>query len=140
MNKEKVDDCIFCKIVAGVKEEDKLWEDENHIAILDIVPFIKGHTLVIPKKHSRWVWDINEKEYIEYMLAVRKVAEILKKAFDIDCVQEFIVGMEVPHTHVHLLPRTKDDGFPEFPKKPLDPKPSDEEMKEIFEKIKKALD
>jgi histidine triad (HIT) family protein len=132
-------DCIFCKIASGEIEDLRIWEDEKYVAFLDINPFILGHTLVIPKKHSRWLWDMGEVEYVEYLLAVRKVAAILKKAFNTDCIQQFLVGMEIPHTHIHLLPRTKDDGFSEFPKKPLEPKPSEKEMKEIAEKIKKSI-
>ena len=107
-------DCVFCKIAKGEISVYVFWEDENHIATLDINPFVKGHVMVIPKEHSRWVWDIKEENYLKYMLAFKKVAEILKKTFDTDCVQEFIVGMEVPHTHIHLLPRTPNDGFSEM--------------------------
>jgi len=131
--------CIFCKIASGKIEDLRIWEDKNYVAFLDISPFIKGHTLVIPKKHFRWIWDMNEEEYLDYFLAVRKTAELLKKSFNTDCIQEFIVGMEVPHVHIHLLPRTKNDGFSEFPKKPLEPKPSEKEMREILEKIKRNL-
>jgi len=132
-------DCIFCKIANGEIEDFVFWENENAVAVLDINPFIKGHVLVIPKEHSRWVWDIDDKKYYDLMMSVKKVAELLKNAFNVDCVQEFIVGMEVPHVHIHLLPRREGDGFDEIPSKRLDPKPSEEEMKEILDKIKSKL-
>lgn len=134
-----MEDCVFCKIVRGEISSEKIYEDENTFVFLDANPFIKGHTLIIPKKHSRWVWDIDDKNYVNYILAVKRVAEILKRTFNTDCIQELIIGMEVPHTHIHLLPRVKNDGFSEFPKKPLSPKPSEAEMKEIAEKIRKNI-
>lgn len=134
-----VDDCVFCKIVAGIKEEDKIWENEGHIAILDINPCARGHVMIIPKEHSRWVWDIEDDKYSDYMLAVKKVAGFLREAFGTDCVQSAIVGMDVSHAHVHLLPRVDDDGFEGIPIIPLKPKPSVEEMKEIFDKIKAVI-
>lgn len=133
------ENCIFCKIAQGQIPAEKIYEDENIVSFLDINPFIKGHTLVIPKKHSRWIWDIPDKDYSKFTLEIKKTAEILKKAFDTDCIQQLIIGMEVPHTHVHLLPRTKNDGFSEFPKQPLSPKPTNEEIKQVAEKIKEFI-
>jgi histidine triad (HIT) family protein len=135
-----MEECVFCKIVAGEISADKVWEDDNHVAILDINPYVKGHVMIIPKEHSRWVWDIEDEAYCEYMIAVKKVALILKKAFDTDSIQEVIAGFGVAHTHIHLLPRTKDDGLGEILNKPLENKLTDEEMKEIFDKIKRAVD
>jgi histidine triad (HIT) family protein len=132
-------DCVFCKIAKGEISDYVFWEDDEFVAFLDINPYILGHVMVIPKEHSRWVWDIKENKYIKYMLAVKKVAEILKKAFNTDCIQEVIAGMGVPHSHIHLLPRTENDGFPEIPKQSLNPKPSEKQMNEIFEKIKSNL-
>jgi len=130
------DDCIFCKIVKGDISAEFIWQDEDHIAIMDINPYARGHVMVIPKEHSRWVWDIEDEKYSKYMLAVKKTAKILGKAFDTDCVQEVIAGFGVPHTHIHLFPRTGEDGLDEIPHGPLEPKLTDVERKEIFEKIK----
>jgi histidine triad (HIT) family protein len=132
----KREDCIFCKIADGKIPCNKIYEDEKYIAILDIVPYVKGHTLVIPKIHSRWVWDINEKDYVEYMKITKKLAIVLKKAFDTQWVEEVIAGIGISHSHIHLFPRKENDGLGELPKKPLNPKPSEKEMKEIAEKIK----
>ncbi|MFA4960855.1 MAG: HIT domain-containing protein [Candidatus Pacearchaeota archaeon] len=135
-----MEDCIFCRIARGEIPCHKICEDENFLTFLDANPFTKGHVLVIPKKHIRWVWDANDEEYVNYMLSVKNVAELLKKTFNTDCVQQLIIGMEVPHAHIHLFPRTKDDGFTEFPKKPLDPKPSEFEMHQIAKGIIKNIE
>tara|TARA_Y100000310_G_scaffold271091_1_gene285388 strand:- start:340 stop:747 length:408 start_codon:yes stop_codon:yes gene_type:complete len=132
-------DCIFCKIASGEIASEKIWEDDEFFAILDINPYTRGHLLVIPKKHSQWIWDINKKEYSKYMDKVYFLANILRKAFDTKWVEEVIAGIGVEHSHVHLLPRQDDDGLPEVPIKPLEPKPSEKEMKEIAEKIKKSI-
>ncbi len=134
-----MEDCIFCKIVNGIKQEDKIYEDEEFVAFLDINPCAKGHLILVPKKHYRWVWDIPDDIYNRYLLKIKELAKILMKAFDTDCIQEAIVGIDVEHAHIHLLPRTKDDGLGGLPITPLDPKPSEEEMKEISEKIKNSL-
>jgi len=129
-------DCIFCKIIQKELPSYPVFENKSAIAILDINPFVKGHTLIIPKGHSRWVWDSEEEEYLELMKSVRQVAKQLKKTFQTDWVQVVIAGKGVPHTHIHLLPRTDNDGYPEIPIKPIS-QLSKEEMKEIQEKITK---
>ena len=130
---------MFCGIVAGVKDEEKIWEDDEFLAILDISPCARGHLLVIPKEHYRWVWDMEGEKYLRYMDRVRYLAGVLRKAFGTDCVQEAIVGMDVIHSHVHLLPRVDDDGFGGIPVTPMTPKPSVEEMKGIRNRIKEVI-
>ena len=132
------DNCIFCKIVKGGKE-NFLWESKDNIALLDVNPQSKGHMLIIPKKHSRWVWDMKKEDYGKLMDDTYYMAGVLKKAFDTEWVEQVVAGVGVEHTHVHLLPRQFDDGLGELPKGPLEPKPSEEEMKEIFDKINAAL-
>lgn len=136
---KKKTDCVFCKIVNGEVGEKPLYEDEDVVAVLDINPYSKGHLLVIPKKHSRWVWDLSLGDYTRLQQKVYGMVSVLRKAFNTDCVQLAIVGMDVDHTHIHLLPRTKDDGLGGLPMKPMDPKPSDQEMQEIAKKIKDSL-
>lgn len=131
-------DCIFCKIARGEIPCEKIWEDEKHIAFLDINPYAKGHVLVIPKKHSKWVWDMNLKEYSNLMEKVYFLANSLRKTFNIEWVEEVIAGIGVSHTHIHLMPRKKDDGLGELPIKPI-PKLSEKEMKDIAEKIRNGL-
>jgi histidine triad (HIT) family protein len=97
-------DCIFCKIARGELAAHKIYEDGQFLAFLDLFPFCEGHTLVIPKKHFRWVWDVpNVGEYFE---VCRKVAIHYKKTLNIDLVITLIFGEQVPHAHVQLLPDT----------------------------------
>ncbi len=128
-------ECIFCKIIAGEIPSYKVYENDNFFAFLDIRPLNSGHCLVIPKKHYRWVWDIVE----EYSVVVNKIANALKKAFSIDYVQSIVMGDEVDHAHIHLIPRFPDDGHRGLVDFGKVKEISEEEMKEIAEKIKKFL-
>ncbi len=95
-------DCIFCKIVSGEIASHKVFEDGDFLAILDIRPESPGHTLVIPKKHYRWVWDVpNVGAYFEI---AAKIARAQKKAFNTDFVLSKIVGEEIPHAHIWIFP------------------------------------
>ncbi|MBX4191767.1 MAG: HIT domain-containing protein [Candidatus Doudnabacteria bacterium] len=95
-------DCVFCKIVAGDIPSNKVFEDENFIAMMDIKPKSAGHVQVIPKQHFRWVWDVpNVGEYFE---VARKIALAQKKAFETETVICNIVGEEVPHAHIWVFP------------------------------------
>ena len=134
-----MNNCIFCKIVKGEVPSYKIFENANFFSFLDISPFVKGHLLVIPKKHVKWVWDLDSKEYQELMDVVYYLAKVLKKTFNTNWVEVVIAGVGVEHAHVHLLPRSRDDGIGEIPVKPLEPKLTAQEMKEIAEKIKKNL-
>jgi histidine triad (HIT) family protein len=99
-----MENCIFCKIVKNELPANKVYEDDNFLAFLDIRPQSPGHTLVIPKEHYRWVWDVpNIGQYFE---VVQKIARAQKKAFAINQVISKIVGEEVPHAHVWLIPST----------------------------------
>ncbi|MEI6345690.1 MAG: HIT domain-containing protein [bacterium] len=94
--------CIFCKIVAKEVPAEIVYEDVDFLAFLDIRPLSPGHTLVIPKQHYRWVWDVpNAGAYFE---VVKKVAEAQKKAFGVEMVLSKIVGEEVPHAHIWVFP------------------------------------
>ncbi|MEK7607921.1 MAG: HIT domain-containing protein [Patescibacteria group bacterium] len=95
-------DCIFCKIIRGEIPCYKVYENKNFLAFLSIDPISPGHTLIIPKKHYRWVWDVpNVGEYFEI---VRKIALAQKKAFATDFVLSKIIGEEVPHAHIWIYP------------------------------------
>jgi len=97
--------CIFCKIVKGEIPSYKIYEDENYFAFLDIYPRVKGHTLLIPKKHYRWVWDApNAGEYFE---VVKKIAKAQQKAFETDWILSKIVGDEIEHAHIWVFPNDK---------------------------------
>jgi len=132
-----MEDCIFCKIVRGEIPCYKVYGDENFLAFLDIRPLNPGHTLVIPKKHFRWVWDIeNVGEYYE---VVKKIANALKKVYDTDKVFSLVFGEEVEHAHTWLIPRFDNDGHGSEINLKSVKEISAEEMKKIAEKIRQEL-
>jgi len=124
--------CIFCQIVKGEIPSYKVYEDDLFLAFLDISPRTKGHTLVIPKKHYRWVYEVPE--FSQYWEATLKVTQAILKALTPQFVNYFTYGLEVPHAHIHVLPRYGEMGI-----LPEAQKIASEEMKEIEEKIKKHV-
>ncbi len=107
--------CIFCKIVSGEIPAEKVYEDGNFLAFLDIHPQSPGHTQVIPKKHYRWVWDLpadrkDSPNIGEYFEVVQKIALAQKKAFGTDFILSKIVGDEVPHAHIWVFPEDQVKG------------------------------
>lgn len=97
-----MEDCIFCKIVAGEIPAHKVYEDETFLAFLDIHPQTPGHVQVIPKAHERWVWDVPE--YAAYLALVKKIALAQRKAFNTDWILSRIVGDEIHHAHIWVFP------------------------------------
>jgi histidine triad (HIT) family protein len=95
-------DCIFCKIIKGEVPSHKVYEDVEFLAFLDRDPLSPGHTLVIPKQHYRWVWDVPQAG--KYFEVAQKIALAQKKAFQTDFVLSKIVGEEVPHAHIWVYP------------------------------------
>lgn len=95
---------IFTKIVAGELPAYKVAEDEQHLAFLDINPNAKGHTLCIPKKETDKLFDLSQQEYTALMHFSRKVALGLEKAVPCQRIGMTVIGLEVPHVHVHLIP------------------------------------
>lgn len=123
---------IFSKIIAGEIPAYKITEDENFLAFLDIMPLRKGHVLVIPKIEVDKIFDLPE-EYLSRILVFAKpIAKAIEKSFDCNRCGITVVGIEVPHAHVHLLPiSTANDLNFVQPKLSLD----DREMREIQQKI-----
>ena len=95
---------IFAKIINGEIPSHKVYEDDNFLAFLDIRPMVKGHTLVIPKKEVDYLFDMNPEEYTSLLLAAQKVAKGIKKSVPCTKVGMTVIGLEVPHAHVHLMP------------------------------------
>lgn len=95
---------IFTKIIKGEIPCYKIAEDENCFAFLDINPNAKGHTLCIPKKEVDKITDLDEKTYMELMAFSRKIAIAIEAAIDCKRVGMTVIGLEVPHVHVHLIP------------------------------------
>lgn len=98
-----MEDCVFCKIASGEISCQKIWEDEDYLAFLDIKPEAEGHTLVIPKKHYRWVWDVAD--YGGYFEKAREVVKILQDRYRAEWIEMKVMGDLVPHAHIHLIPR-----------------------------------
>lgn len=101
-------DCIFCKIVNKEIPAHIVYEDDDFLAFLDIHPVSVGHTLIIPKEHHRWVWDVvNVGEYFEVS---RKIAKSLQEAFNQEAIWCGIKGDEVPHAHVSVMTHSETKG------------------------------
>lgn len=99
---------IFSKIVAGEIPSYKVAEDENYYAFLDINPVAKGHTLVIPKHEVDYMMDLSEEEYSGLWAFARRVALALQQAVPCKRIGIAVLGMEVPHCHIHLVPLNKE--------------------------------
>ncbi len=125
-------DCIFCKIVKGEIPSYKIWEDDKFYAFLDINPWTKGHALIIPKKHHDYLFDYNNKDYIELWLKTKMLSQRILKATGAKKIGVAVEGFEVRHIHIHLIPM---NDFGEF-----DPckktSATSEELQEMQEKLK----
>jgi len=123
---------IFTKIINREIPAYIVAEDDQHIAFLDIFPNAKGHTLVVPKKEIDKIFDLPEKDYLNLMQFTRKVAKALEKAFPgVQRIGMAVVGLEVPHVHVHLIPLNKMSDM-DFSKK-------QDLTREEFKKIQKKI-
>jgi histidine triad (HIT) family protein len=127
--------CIFCKIAKGEIPCHKIFENKNFLVFLDIKPVNHGHLLIIPKKHIVWMQEADDKTISEIFKLTKKMMLALKKGLKCDYVQESVVGNEVPHFHIHLIPRYYKDGFSNFPTKEY----KKAEDKKILNKIIKAI-
>ncbi len=100
---------IFTKIVKGEIPCYKIAEDDNFLAFLDVNPNAKGHTLCIPKEETNKIFDIKDEEYLALMLFSKKVALALEKTVSCKRIGMAVIGLEVPHAHVHLIPLNEMD-------------------------------
>jgi histidine triad (HIT) family protein len=128
---------IFTKIVNGEIPAWKVAEDENYFAFLDIFPVAKGHTLVIPKKEVDYLFDLDDETYIGLQLFAKKVALGIQKAIPCKKVGVMVLGLEVPHAHIHLVPMQSEADLLNFSKKLSFSK---EEMAEITAAIAREID
>lgn len=130
-------DCIFCKIVNKEIPSFRIFENEKFFAFLDIKPRNEGHSLVVTKRHFRWVWDV---PYLgEYFKVTGKIAKGLRKAMNTDWIVSVIIGEEVPHAHIHLIPRYLQDGHGTTVNFSLIKKISKEKMLELAKKISSVI-
>lgn len=123
---------IFSKIAAGEIPSYKCAENEKFYAFLDINPVAKGHTLVIPRREVDYIFDMEDDEIAEFQVFAKKVAKALRAAFPCKKVAEVVLGLEVPHAHIHLIPMNTEADV-DFRKEKLTL--TQEEFKEIAEKI-----
>ena len=127
---------IFSKIAAGEIPSYKIAEDDRYFAFLDINPVAEGHTLVIPKNETDYIFDLDDEEYAELQLFAKRVAAAIKKAMPCRRVGVAVMGLEVPHAHIHLIPINRESDM-NFFKDKLSPTP--ERMKQIAEDIAKEF-
>ncbi|MCC5994381.1 MAG: HIT family protein [Candidatus Aenigmarchaeota archaeon] len=153
-----MEDCIFCKIVEGKSPSYKILEDEEHLAFLDIYPIVKGQTLVITKKHfDSYQFNLPDDVYTKLFLFAKKVGKILEKALGAKRVFLVVEGMEVKHIHIKLYPvykinsnvspkiidtlskDIKENWYNGYIATLHGERASDEELKEISDKVKEYL-
>ncbi len=127
-------DTIFTKIIKGEIPSHKIYEDEHTFAFLDIYPSCEGHTLVVHKTPSQFVWDLNDQEYDQLMATVKKIADHYRQVSGKPYVRMDIVGTDVPHNHIHLKPF----GDVSETKKPnrQDTEPDHDELARVADKLR----
>ena len=123
---------IFSRIIAGEIPCYKVAEDENYFAFLDINPLTKGHTLVVPKKEIDYIFDLDDETLAGMMLFAKKTAEKIKREMMCARVAVVVLGLEIPHTHIHLIPINSENDV-DFHREKL--KLTPEEFQEIASKL-----
>lgn len=126
---------IFSRIADGEIPSYRVAADDKHYAFLDINPVARGHVLVIPRREVDYIFDLDKEEYTGLMLFARRVAKAIEKAIPCERVGVAVVGLEVPHTHIHLLPINSEADM-DFSKKHSFPA---EEMQAIADAIAKEF-
>lgn len=114
-------DSVFTKIINGEIPAYKVYEDDKTLAFLDIHPVQPGHTLVIPKVEVDHIWDLSPEDYKALMDTVKKVGIHLKRTLGAERIIIQVIGFDVPHTHVHLIPCNQGDDFRHVPDQTAEP-------------------
>ena len=125
---------IFSKIAAGEIPSYKCAENDEFYAFLDINPLVKGHTLVIPRREVDYFFDMDDEELARYQKFAKRVAAAIKRAFPCRKVAQVVLGLEVPHAHIHLIPMNSEADV-DFRKEKLSL--TEEEFSQIAESIRK---
>lgn len=138
------ENCLFCKIISGEIPSNKVYEDNAVFAFLDIYPASEGHTLIAPKKHYSNFTEMSAEDVASLFEAARKITAAVEKTFsaqgsNIGINNGEVAGQEVPHVHVHVIPRKKGDGGRGI-KSIVWTEPDITNLERIAEKIKKALE
>ena len=133
-----MNECVFCKIAQGEIPSDKIYEDNNFFAFLDIKPNNPGHTLIIPKTHYKNIYELPDETLSEIAPLIKKIAIAVKHGVTADGINiimnnDSAAGQIVHHAHFHIIPRFADDGYRHWLGKPYANK---EESAKIAEKIK----
>jgi len=128
---------IFSKIVKGEIPSYKIAENEDYFAFLDINPLTKGHTLVIPKHETDYIFDLNEELYMGLWLFSRKLGQAIESVVDCKRIGLIVMGLEVPHAHIHVVPMNTENDL-NFQKKR--PSISQDEFIELTKKINTAFE
>ncbi|MBO7529499.1 MAG: HIT family protein [Bacteroidales bacterium] len=127
---------IFSRIVAGEIPCYKIAENDKFFAFFDISPLVPGHTLVIPKKEEDYIFDISDADLAEMIVFAKKIAVAIKKGFPCKKVGVAVIGLEVPHAHIHLVPMQK-EGDLDFKREKMHP--TEEQFKEWQKRIVENL-
>lgn len=127
------ENCVFCKIVNGEIPTPKIYEDEKFISFLDNRPLTKGHALLIPKDHVAWMHEAPDSMVGDIFVITKKMMKNIIEKLPCDFVQIGVAGNEVPHFHVHLIPRSMTEELEHHPRLTYE---SDAEIQSISSKIK----
>ena len=139
-------DCVFCKIIEGAYTSSKIYEDDSILAFMDIQPVNKGHLLIVPKKHVELIADLDDETSSKMILLANRINNAMRSSgIKLEGLNYFLAdgeaaGQEVFHTHLHLIPRFKGDGFGFiFPEGYRVDMPERDELNWVAEKIREVL-
>jgi len=130
-------DCIFCKIVRGEIPSHKVYEDDIFLCFLDIRPLTMGNTLIIPKKHYRWVLDVDD--FGKYFEVAKTIGVATQRAFKAEWICFLTLGLEIPHAHIRVIPRYTSDLHEELVDLNKFEDFSQEEMEKMASKLRVEL-
>lgn len=116
-----MEDSIFTKIINGDIPSHKIYEDDTVFAFLDIHPINTGHTLVVPKQQVEFLWDLDDKTYQHVMVAAKKIAQHMRETLNVEYVGVQVIGVDVPHAHIHLIPFNDVSEYHNVPDNSIDP-------------------
>jgi len=127
-------DSIFTKIIKGEIPSYKIYEDDSTLAFLDIHPIQPGHTLVVPKQQIEFIWDLEDKDYLSLMSSVKLIGKRLKEILNTDFVGVQVIGLDVPHAHVSVIPFSTIEEFRN--KQDMDLVPDNKYFEDLLSKLR----